>query len=223
MKKIILSVVLLLSFSTIFAQFNLGIKAGYNSSLSLENVSAITNGSYNLNSVQAEMWNNLHVGAFARVGLGKMIYLQPELLYSIQKKQYELTLKDAMNPNGINLNRFVSIGTVDVPLLVGLKLLDLKLVNLRVFAGPKLRFLTTSDINFKNPTTGAAYTPSDLVNNFSKANVGLEVGAGVDVLMFTIDARYNFIGNMYDTKVLNSTIANLPSSTLLISLGWKIF
>jgi hypothetical protein len=223
MKKFIFAAVLLLSVTTSYAQLNFGVKAGYNSSLTLQNISSVTNGSYDLNSVQSEMWNNFHAGLFARVFFTKKVYLEPELLYSVQKKQYQLTLQDALNPSGISLNRFVSVGTVDVPLLVGIKLLDFKLVNLRAFAGPKLRFLSTSDISFKDPTTGAAYTPGGLVDNLKKANVGLEVGAGVDVLMFTLDARYNFIGNMYDTKVLNSTIANLPSSTLLISVGYKFF
>ena len=72
MRKLIFTAVLLLSVTLGYAQFNFGVKAGYTSSLSLSNLGSVTNGSYNLNSVQGEMWNNFHGGIFARVGFGKI-------------------------------------------------------------------------------------------------------------------------------------------------------
>ena len=178
MKKLIFIAVLLLSFTAANAQLNFGIKAGYNSSLTFDNVSSVGNGGYDLSSVKSEMWNNFHAGLFARVFFGKMIYIQPELLYSIQKKEYKIGITDALNPSGITLDKFANVSTVDVPLLVGVKLIDLKIVNLRVFAGPKLRFNAGSSLDFKN-VTGGTFDTSTLLTDVKKAQVGLEVGAGV--------------------------------------------
>src|ERR1035437_6638078 len=138
MKKFIIAAVLLLIVSFTYAQFNFGIKAGYNSSLSFSNVNSVVTGAYNLDNVKAEVWNNFQAGVFARIGFNK-VYFQPELLYSIQKKDYTLTLNDAVNKN-VSVDKLVNISTVDVPLLLGYKILDLKILNVRAFAGPKLRF-----------------------------------------------------------------------------------
>ncbi|MFZ4724445.1 MAG: porin family protein [Paludibacter sp.] len=224
MKKLIFIAVLLLSFTAANAQLNFGVKAGYNSSLTFENVGSVTNGGYDLNSVTSEMWNNFHAGLFARVFFGKMIYVQPELLYSIQKKEYKIGIADILNPSISNVvKNSATVSTVDVPLLVGVKLIDLKIVNLRVFAGPKLRFNAGSSLAFENVTSGSTFDTKSLVSDIKKAQVGLEVGAGVDVLMFALDARYNLIGDMYTTKVQDLSLQNLPSNTFVISLGWKLF
>ncbi|NDP20155.1 MAG: PorT family protein [Paludibacter sp.] len=221
MKKILIVAVLLLSFSFAKAQLNFGIKAGYNSSLSLSNASSLTNGGYDLKSVQAEIWNNFHAGFFARVGFGNMIYFQPELLYSIQKRNYQVSFEDAVAGN-ITLDKFANISTVDVPLLVGVKLLDLKVANVRAFAGPKLRFNNGSSLEF-DKVSGGNFNMSTIKKDIKDAQLGLEIGAGIDVLMLALDVRYNLIGDMYTTKIGDVNLQNLPSNTFVISLGWKIF
>jgi len=220
MRKLIFTAVLLLSVTLGYAQFNFGVKAGYTSSLSLSNLGSVTNGSYNLNSVQGEMWNNFHGGIFARVGFGK-IYFQPELLYAIGKKNYQLTPKDAIT--GVTVDKFVTISTVDVPLLLGYKLLDFKVVNLRAFAGPKLRLNAGSPLAFENLSAIGGASADKLEATVKAAQVGLEAGVGVDVLMFTLDARYNLIGDMYTTKINSLSLSNMPVSNFVISLGYKFF
>jgi hypothetical protein len=221
MKKMIFTAVLLLSVTLGYAQLNFGIKAGYNSSLGMNNLSSVTTGSYNLNSVSSELANGFHAGVFARIGFNK-IYFQPEFLYSMGKKNYTITFKDAAT-NNVSFDKLVNVSTLDVPLLLGYKLLDLKLVNLRVFAGPKLRFNAGSSLSYSNLTTGGPVTQADLTKDVKAAQVGLEAGAGIDVLMFTLDARYNLIGDMYQTKLNSLTIDNIPANTFVISLGWKFF
>jgi hypothetical protein len=217
MKKIIFFAVLLLSVSISNAQLHFGVKAGYNSSLTLQSMSSVTNGGYNANSVKNEIWNNFHAGVFARLGIGP-IYFQPELLYSMQKTDYKTNIIDAAQGT-YDLQKYVSISTVDVPLLIGYKLLDLKLINLRVFAGPKLRFDAGSSLRYEN-LTGGTFNTNSVLSEAKKSKIGLEAGVGVDVLMLALDFRYNMIGNMYETKL---TDYNLPASTFVISLGWKIF
>jgi len=214
--------VLLLSVSSMFAQLNFGIKAGYNSSLGLNNLSSVSSGDYNLNSVKSELSNGFHMGLFARLNFDK-IYFQPEFLYAMGKKDYTVTFQDVQN-NSVTYDKFVTISTLDVPLLLGYKLLDLKVANLRLFAGPKLRFNAGSSLDFGNLVkSGGSVTEDQLVKDVKAAQLGLEAGVGVDVLMFTLDARYNLIGDMYQTKLNSLTIDNIPANTFVISLGWKLF
>lgn len=209
MKRILLVVFILISFVNASAQFNFGIKAGYNSSLSADNFGSVFNGTYNLNSVQDELWNNFQAGVFARFFM-KKFYIEPAVLYSVEKKEYEISVNDISNPD---LNNLIEIKTIDVPLLFGLKLLDLKIANIRAFAGPKFRFDAGSTPDFKDV--------AEFVSDIKKANLGLEMGAGIDVLMFGLDLRYNLISNMYESEIENVRFD--PASTFIVSLVWKIF
>jgi len=221
MKKIIFTAVFLLSVSTTFAQLDFGIKAGYNSSFGLNNLSSVTTGDYTLKSLKSELDNGFHAGLFARVGFKKM-YFQPELLYTMGKKNYTVSLQDVAN-NAVTFDKFVTVSAVDVPLLVGYKVLDLKLTNIRVFAGPKLRFNAGSSLEFKNFSTAGTVTQDQLVKDIKTAQVGFEGGFGVDILKFTLDARYNLIGDMYQTKLNSLSIDKMAANNFVISLGWKLF
>ncbi|MEI6754567.1 MAG: porin family protein [Paludibacter sp.] len=228
MKKLVFTAVLLLSLSfSSQAQFHLGVMAGYNSSLSLSNIGDVANGTYNSTNVSNELWNDFHAGVFARIPLGKMIYLQPEVLYSIQKKNFTLGIPDLLSGGkSITVDRFANFSTVDVPILVGAKLLDLKIVNLRAFAGPMLRFDAGSKLSYENLTSGATIDKNQLLNEVQKANLGFEAGLGVDVLMFALDFRYNLIADMYKNPLSTltpSSLSSIPANTFVISLGWKLF
>ena len=220
MKKMFSLAVLLLSVTFVSAQLNFGIKAGYNSSLTLGNISSVSNGGYDLTDVKSELNNGFHAGIWARIG--DRFYVQPELLYAIGKKDYTVTLQDAAN-NNITYDKFVNISTVDIPLLVGYKLLDKKMANLRVFAGPKLRLDAGSSLEFDNVVSGGTITQADLIKDVKKSQIGLEVGAGVDLFIITINKKNNIIGDMYQTKITDLNIDNIPVSTFVISLGWKFF
>ena len=221
MKKVIISAVFLLSVTASFAQFNFGIKAGYTSSLGVNNLGSVTSGAYNLNSVNSDLSNGFQAGVFARFGF-KKLYFQPEFLYDMGKKNYTMTIQDAQS-NNIQFNKRVNISTLEVPLLLGYKLLDLKLVNLRTFAGPKLRFNAGSSLDYNNLSSGGSVTQDQLIKDIKAAQLGLEAGVGIDFLMFTLDARYNVIKDMYQTKLSSVTIDNLQANTFVISLGWKFF
>jgi len=221
MKKYFIASLLSLFVVSGFAQFNFGIKAGYNSSLGLKNLGSVSSGSYNLNSVKSELSNGFQAGVFARIGFNKM-YFQPEFLYNMGKKDYTMTLQDAQNHN-LQFDKRVNVSTLEVPLLLGYKLLDFKLVNLRAFAGPKLRFNAGSSLDYNNLTSGGSVTQDQLIKDIKAAQLGLEAGVGIDVFMFTLDARYNLIKDMYQTKISNLNIDNIQGNTFVISLGWKLF
>lgn len=207
MKKNIFVAVLLFFTSLSFAQLNWGLKIGYNSSLSFSNINSATNGGYEISNITTDVLNNFQVGTFARINMAS-IYLQPEILYCMQKNSYSVTTQ------GSTYNKTVNVKTIEIPLLLGYKLVDLKVFNLRAFAGPKLRLDAGSTINYAYSTTPT----ENIVSDLKKASVGLETGLGVDVLNVTLDFRYNLINNIYEPKTNDYT---LPSSTILFSLGWK--
>ena len=221
MKKVIITAAILLCVSFANAQINFGVKAGYNSSLGANDLGSITNGSYNLKSVNSEYKNGFQAGVFLRLNASKL-YFQPELLYAMGKKNYDMNVTSSDNTITGTFNKNVTVSTVDVPLLLGYKVLDLKVANLRVFAGPKLRFNAGSTLDFKN-VTGGNFNTADLQQDVKAAQLGLEAGFGVDVLMLSLDFRYQVINDMYQTKLKDVTIDKIPANTFVISLGWKIF
>ena len=221
MKKVIITAAILLCVSFANAQINFGIKAGYNSSLGANDLGSITNGSYNLKSVNSEYKNGFQTGVFLRLSANKL-YFQPELLYAMGKKDYNMTVMNSDNTVAGTFDKNVKVSTVDVPLLLGFKVLDLKLANIRVFAGPKLRFNAGSTLDYSN-ITGGGFSTTDLQQDIKAAQLGMEAGFGVDVLMLSLDFRYQVINDMYQTKLKDLTIDKIPANTFVISLGWKIF
>lgn len=220
MKKTILTLAaLFITWLMASAQLNFGIKGGYNSSLSLDNISSVTSGTYNLKSVTGELANGFHAGVFARVGLGDKLYIQPELLYALQKKQFSMTYNNVTDPNTlVDVGNYITFSTVDIPVLLGYKLVNSKLFNLRAFAGPKFRLNAGSKFDYENLTNGSTVSISALTGELKNSAVGLEVGAGVDVLMFTLDARMNLINDLYTASWQSKPDLN---SNFVISLGWK--
>lgn len=223
MKKVFLVTAALLTAALTFAQLNFGFKAGYNSSLSLSSIEDVKSGNYTLTNVKDEMGNGFHAGAFARIGFEKL-YIQPELLYAMSKNDYSITLQDAMNKD-VTFDKFVTVSTVEIPILIGYKILDLKTVNLRAFAGPKIRLNAGSSLDYKNfsAESGSNITIEDLKNDFKESQIAFEAGVGVDVLMFTLDARMSLTNNMAQTKMKDVNIDGISANKFIISLGWKLF
>jgi hypothetical protein len=219
MKRFIYSAVLLFFSVSVFSQIDFGVKAGYNSSVGLNELSSVTSGNYNVDSIRADVKNNFQLGVFGRLNFGK-IYFQPELLYTMGKKEYTVTLQDTQNQSA-SYDKVVNISNIEVPLLVGYKVIDLiKMVNVRVFAGPKLTFNAGSSLKFENLKK---ITVDELEKDVKNAQLGLEAGLGVDVLKFTLDARFNVIKDMYQTKIQDVTVDDFQANTIVISLGWKLF
>jgi len=220
MKRIIFSLVMLATASFTFAQFDLGVKAGYNSSLNLGNLSSISD--YDLGDVKNEMANNFQGGVFARIFI-KKFFIQPEVLYSMQKKEFNVT-DYLLNGQKLSFTSLANISRVEVPVFVGYKLLDLKVANLRVFLGPKFIMNSNSSLELSN-ITGGSVTAGQVFNDFKEAQVDLEAGAGIDVLMLALDAKVNLMQDVAGKlKSLNDVSKiPVPTSNFVISLAWKLF
>jgi hypothetical protein len=107
-------------------------------------------------------------------------------------------------------------------LYIGLTLADLKLAKIRAQAGPTANIVSDKKIN---PLADSTYT-SIKETDINDIQWGFQFGAGVDVLMFTLDVQY-FLGlnNLISDIELNdgSTVKfDSKSNGFMVTLGWKI-
>ncbi len=167
--------------------FDLGLKAGLNNSKVSLNKS-----DYNEESI-----TKMHWGAFARLGVSK-VYVQPEVYFTRKGGDF----KDIQDMVGE-----FDYKSVDVPLLLGVKLFDAEAMNLHVMAGPVFSFITDSDL--KSASLDEQY--------FKDRYTGLQYGLGVDVLFMTLDFRMEHGGKVYKYQDLNG-----KNRTFMVTLGFKI-
>jgi len=205
MKKLIFSAILVLVTVSLSAQLSFGPKIGYNTSKLSVDRSEIT----------TELKNSFQFGLFARIG--KKVYFQPELAWLTQGGIF----KDEDGKINSPFKQEVSLKTVQVPVMIGYKLIDLKLVNVRVMGGPVASFVTDKEIENKVDNYIDPIKQADIKD----AIWSLQLGVGADVAMFTLDIRYN-IGL---TKIINEIeIEGEPvqfdskSNGFNITLGWKL-
>lgn len=204
MKKTLMTLSLLAMVMVTFGStFDLGVKASYNTTKFSLSTSSITNGFKN--------GTGINFGAFARVG-GSKIYLQPELLYSSKTSTYTYAVKNTLGVVTGTASSDLKLQTIQIPILLGIKLLDLKLASLRAFTGPAASFVTNGSL--KN-------LGSQVKDNFTSGNMAWDwqVGAGVDVLMFTLDLRYE----LGLTELKSVTTDTFKGRTFTVSVGFKFF
>lgn len=167
-----------------------GLKAGINAS----KISA------NIDDYNAQTINKYLFGAFARINIGRF-YIQPEAYYNSKGGEYI----DELNASTINS---FDLKTIDVPALIGIKLIDQKALNLRIMAGPVFSFVTGKSVK-------GQLTESAMKDNF----FGWQYGAGVDFLFLTLDARMEtYSDNLYETPKFDSN-----NGMFVLSLGVKLF
>ena len=216
MKKLIVFLFAITLISVGFAQtpFALGIKAGYTGSQISTNIS----------DIETDIHNGFLAGGFFRLKL-KKFYVQPEVYFAVKGGELKYNLGD-IDPNNPEpekaISQTVKMSVVDVPVLLGYKLLDPPMMNLRIHAGPVASFILDKEMEIK--AEGIQLDNPDINNTLKDANFGIQVGAGVDVLIFTIDVRYEFgLSNIYD-KPENATgnLEEYKNNVFLVSLGWKI-
>lgn len=112
-------------------------------------------------------------GAFTRIDISK-VYVQGELLFSKKASKFN---SDLLN------DQKVSWSSIDVPVLVGYKLLNMDLLNVRIFGGGVYSYTISEKASLFKQINNS-------FNKFDKSNIGYQVGAGIDVGKLTFDLRY---------------------------------
>lgn len=207
MKRILLFLVAIIITTTAFSQISFGPKIGYNTAkLSLDR-----------NDINSELKNNFQFGVFLR--LGQKIYVQTELNFLTQGSIFKTPLTEGtLSP----FHQEVNLKTIQIPILIGIKLIDLKMVSIRVFGGPTASIVQDKTIvnkveNYIEPITSADI--SDMIWSF-------QVGGGVDVMGITVDVRYNVgLINVLNKVQVGDDLIPFESKTngFAVSIGYKIF
>ena len=199
MKKLILIFAISFIASTAFSQISFGPKIGYTTSkLSIDK-----------SNIKSDLKSSFQFGAFLR--LGTKIYVQPEINWVTEGGVFKPISLGSLSP----FEDDVKLSTIQIPFLIGVKVFDLKVANLRVFAGPSASIVTDKTIEGTNDLGIQVDHIEDLI-------WGLQIGAGVDVLMLTLDVRYN-IGLSKVIGDVDGTIFDSKTNGFNVSLGWKIF
>ena len=196
MKKILSVLIIAMVGLTATAQipgFTIGPKVGAN----------FSNFSAEQDQINSEIKSSLSFGVFAR--FGNKIYVQPELMFMNRKG-------DISSSEFPGSNNSIHIKTVDIPVMFGARILDAKIFNIRAMAGPVASVVVNKDISSAN--WDSALGKDDIRN----ANFGIQVGAGADVLMFTLDLRYEF----GITDFSKHDGLSLKNNMFVVGLGWKI-
>jgi len=196
MKKYLIILALALFSTFVFGQFTIGPKVGYNASKL----------STNLDTITSNFKSGFSIGVFVRIG--KRFYFQPEIYYTTQGGVFE--------SNEYNWEQKVNIGSLDIPALVGFKLIKGKVVNLRILAGPLASFVVNKSVK----DAGGILGPIENAD-INSVNWAIQAGAGLDVLFLTLDVRYQIGLNNLIKTIENSDI-NSKNSVWVVSLGFKI-
>lgn len=145
-------------------------------------------------------------GVFLRIG--RKFFVQPEVLVSAKGGSFDL-VKTGLATQKID----VKFTTLDVPLLVGVKLGPL-----RLNAGPMASLTVSENQSLKDALN--QYSSQSIDETFKQAVFGYQAGVGVTALGINLDVRYE--GNLSDlSQVGIKTPANDARFTTKTSL-WQI-
>ena len=198
--------------------------------------------SYQKADITSSFSNHFTAGLFGRVTVGR-IYVQPEVLYFKTSNVFDghVTGVESDNlfnlPTGANVNLTLNQMNLQVPVLIGVNVIDLDLITLRAQVGPTANFVLKSQTLY-NKTYTLNGQEADIENtntdqSFEPKNIswGLQAGLGIDVLKrFTLDVNYNFglskvFENLNDTQLGEtfdfSNIDDTKQSMFMVTLGIK--
>lgn len=202
MKQLITTILFLFIGGNIYSQdaLNIGLKFGTNSSKLITNFNDVI-------ELELEEYdiNHYFTGAFVRASLGR-IYLQPEAYFNTKGG-----LITTNENSTVQLKSIIDYQTVDLPVLIGIKIIDKPQFNFRAYGGPLFSFVTIKSM--------ADEIKNFDINELNNRYVGIQFGAGIDVWFLTLDARIentsNIINQMSQYKARNRVY--------LFSAGIKLF
>lgn len=212
MKKILLALSLTFFSVTLFAQgvVSFGPKIGWNSDRLTTDYSQYVK----------DIKSGFQGGVFFSLYL-KKFYIQPEAYFSIKRGALETSFGSPFDPNStLNISQTVTLRSIDVPMLLGYKFLDLKLIRFRIWGGPVASYFLNKDYTLS--INGTNETSRITRDDFKDATWSAQIGAGLDVLMLTLDVGYEFGLDSFMT-IRSLDDINFRNNVFYCSLGWRLF
>lgn len=127
------------------------------------------------------------MGVVLRLSIPKFIQIQPELLYSVQKYNYQ-----TVNSSSMTSKTSFETKRLEMPVMIGFNISAF-----RLFAGPK--FVLSSSSKADNDAVSLGV-------DFVDADVAFQAGIGLDIRKFFIEATYStYLGDNFDQFTYNGT------------------
>ena len=209
MKRLVLIASITLISLTGFSQVNFGLKGAVSMSTLTTDIS----------DYEHEFKTGFQAGVYLRIG--DKWHLQPEVYFAGKTGEFSYGL--SLDGTSVAVKETVTLSTIDVPVLLGLKVFDPPALNIRLQAGPVASFVLNK--NFDITLNGVSEEPGDEYKDaWNNMNWALQFGGGVDVLFLTIDLRYELgLSNLFnqpENAVLNHD--KVKNNLFFLSVGFKI-
>lgn len=137
-------------------------------------------------------------GAMARFDF-KRFYIQNEILYSEKSSKIEKT--------AVAGSKNAKWKSLEMPLIIGYKVIDLTTINVRVFGGGVYSYVLDENFSSLNQLKNS-------YSKFDRSNIGYQVGTGVEMWKFTVDFIYQ--GGLNN---VNKNFSSRPNS-FNVSVGY---
>lgn len=206
MKKLVLfAVVAIMSVTVSQAQeIRLGAKGGVNFA---------TLGGDDIGDIKSR--TGFHIGGLVEIPITESFWIQPEVLYSAQGAKYEERGQELGVPYSIKGT--IKLDYIQVPVMAKYYVVE----GLAIEAGPQIAFLAKSTGKVESSVGGISYEDEDDIDDISKIDFSLGVGASyrMDMGLF-VGARYNFgLSNVNDGSF--SDDIKLHNNVFQVSLGYS--
>ncbi|MFP4089277.1 MAG: porin family protein [Cyclobacteriaceae bacterium] len=205
-RTLIVTAITFIAFTAQAQLFTIGPKIGLSSSKIrvVDDVNAITSGDSEV---------GFHAGLFARVSvLG--FYVQPEAMFT--SASGSIVIPPSISAQSVESVQELTYNKIDVPVMLGAKIGPLFRVNL----GPVFSFILSDDIR-----SGGAL--EEVIQDYNQANVGYQIGVGLDISKFTVDLRYennlSALGESVTIPGTNETFStDMRNRLIQLTLGYKL-
>jgi hypothetical protein len=142
--------------------FHIGVKGGAN--FTKTSTESSLEGKYGL---------GYQAGVMTRMDIGKL-YVQGEALFNKRKTSFQ-------SQDGSSSK--LSWNAIDIPVVVGYKLMKIDDFNVRIFAGGVYSYAFNNNLS-------TSQSLQEGFKKFDKSNIGVTGGIGLDYKNFTVDLRY---------------------------------
>lgn len=219
MKKLLIAIVCLFALQTANAQITGGLKLGVSTNdVTQGDFIAYRNNSDSLVLALTDAGFGLHGGAFIRIPLSKLFYVQVEPLLGSSRFNYSLDTVSATGVTGDLQDGYESFRNLDLKLIAGVQLGLPADIKLRGHAGlvPSIVLSSQSDL----------FDTQNYVSNWNNMKFGYLLGIGADLGAITVDVNFvsglGQFGNEITVGTQTYQLDTRPSSTV-ITVGYKLF
>lgn len=219
MKKLLIAIVCIFALQTANAQITGGIKLGVSTNdVTQDDFISYRNNSDSLVLALTDAGFGLHGGAFIRIPVSKLFYVQVEPLLGSSRFNYSLDTVSASGVAADLQDGYESFRNLDLQLIAGVQLGLPADIKLRGHAGlvPSIVLSSQSDL----------FDTQNYVSNWNNMKFGYLLGVGADFGAFTLDVNFvsglGQFGNDITVGTQTYQLDTRPSSTV-ITVGYKLF